>query len=173
VTDPFSLDNLEAMLLEAGKDEPSVAELTSYKNLFQQIRTTQPSFVSRLSRWVQAQLVWDSRQEPALQGMRSAGQSDYRLRYTTGYTNIELAVAHEGRLHHIEGEIISATDNNFLFDTDLALITLLRHGQVVAETNSDIDGRFGFADLVADQYAITLDLADRSHIELVTVNVRL
>lgn len=174
MTDQFLLNNLEAILVDAGKDEPSTTELAIYKSYFQYVHRSNPSLVSRLSHWVQAQLVWDSRQEPLLQGMRSAGQTDYRLRYSTGYANVELAIGHEGRLRHLEGEILSPSngnDNVLLFDAGPALIMLLRHGEVVAETTSDVDGRFGFADLVADDYAMTLFLDDQSRIELVTVNV--
>ncbi len=174
MTDQFLLNNLEAILSDAGKDEPSTTELALYKTYFQHVHKSNPSLVSRLSHWVQAQLVWDSRQEPLLQGMRSVGQTDYRLRYSTSYANVELAIGHEGRLRHLEGEILSpgdGTDSVLLFDAGPALIMLLRHGQVVAETTSDADGRFGFADLTADDYAMTLFLSEHSRIELVAVNV--
>jgi hypothetical protein len=169
---PLSIDHLEYALLEAGKDEPSAAELALYKSFSRYVSTTDASLIARFSHWVQAQLVWDSRQEPLLQGMRSAGQASYRLRYTTGYANVELAVENDGRLRRMEGEIFAANEHSeLLFDTGPALITLLRHGQIVAETTSDVDGRFGFADLIADDYAMTLFLDDQARIELVTVNV--
>ena len=95
-----------------------------------------------------------------------------RIRYSAGYANIELAVDGEGELRHLEGEIYPQGEQaGLLLDTGPALITLLHHGEIVAETISDTDGRFGFDDLTTGDYAMTLFLHDKSRIELVVVNV--
>lgn len=166
------IEDLERTLLDARKDEPSAAAIASYKNLFWHVHAANESVLMRFSRWVQANLVWDSRQDPLLQGMRSGGSNGYRMRYNAGNTNIELAIESEGRLRRLEGEIYPLRSTSALLgDTGPALITLLHNGQIIAETTSDLDGRFGFSNLAADDYALTLFLNDQSRIEIVAVNV--
>jgi len=172
----YSIEQLEELLHEAGQNEPSNSELDGYKRLFRyvnQAEQAKPSMLTQISQWLQAQLVWDSRDMPLLQGMRSAAHDGYRLRYQAGLATIELAVESEGRFRHIEGEIYAENDNDtdLLLDAGPALITLLRHGEIVAETTSDTDGRFGFSDLSTADYGMTLSIGDISRIQLVAVNV--
>ena len=169
----LSTEQLEQILLAARQDEPTPAEMARYIQIFRQARKTENSLLTQVSQWLRAQLVWDSRDEPLLQGMRNAVQDSYRLRYHVESATIELAIENNGRLRHIEGEIYAEDDeiNDLLFDTGPAFITLLRHGEIVGETTADLDGRFGFTNLIAADYAMTLFLGETSRIELVTVNV--
>lgn len=176
MTQQLTGEKLEQLLAAARQDEPSQAQREAYKNIFQYVNATAglqtaDSIMNRISQWIQAKLVWDSRTGPQLQGMRSAVQDGYRMRYNAGQTNIELAIEQAGRLRHLEGEIYVADDEHLLADTGPALITLLRHGRIVAETMSDFDGRFDFPDLEVGDYAMTLFLSNDSRIELVAVDV--
>lgn len=172
-----SIVELEEALLAARQDEPSSVELARYKQLFKHVNVTvsssvTESFMERVSQWIQAKLVWDSRQEPLLQGMRSGAAEGHRLRYMAGRTSIELAVENKGRLRDLEGEIYSADESSALLsDTGPALVMLLRHGELVAETASDEDGRFEFLDLMSGDYAMTFFLEDQSRIDLVALNL--
>lgn len=169
----YTIEQIEQLLQEAGQDEPSAAELKRYKRLFKHVKQSELSTLASISQWLQAQLIWDSRDEPLLQGMRSAAQDGYRLRYQAGIATIELAVENEGRIRHIEGEIYAEADDDtdLLLDAGPAFITLLHHGEIIAETTSDIDGRFGFSDLQTADYGMTLSIGDSSRIQLVAVNV--
>jgi hypothetical protein len=172
MTGSFSLETLEELLTAAGKDEPTAAAMQTYQGCFRAVAAANPSPIERVVQWIQAQLVWDSRAEPLLQGMRSGFADGYRLRYTAGYADIELAIEQEGQLRHLVGEIYASFSQDDLFaEREPALIALEHHGQVVAETTTDLDGRFSFPNLPAADYAMTFFLNQQARIELVNVNV--
>lgn len=168
----LSVEQLEQILQEARQDEPSTTELSTYKRLFRDTIKTESSALTQFVQWLTASLIWDSREEPMLLGMRSANNDHYRLRYSAGPATIELAIESSGHSRHMEGEIYTNDEqSDLLRDIGPAFITLLHHGKIIAETTSDLDGRFDFADLNAADYAMTFFIGDGARIELVDVTV--
>ena len=101
------LRQLAAELAVAQRSQPSPAALASYARLFDQVQQ-QGSRLSQLWQTIVAALAWDSRQQPALQGVRSGGATAYRLLYTTPQAEVELWVEADGRSRRLEGEITAA-----------------------------------------------------------------
>lgn len=170
----FTVEQLEQALIEAGQDEPTKAELDGYKRLFQHVNRNEQTVLQQVTEWLQAHLVWDSRHEPLLQGMRNAAQDGYRLRFVADTAIIELAIENDGRVCNIEGEIYGDDEDDvqeLLLETDPAFITLLHNGEIVGEAVSDADGRFGFYDLNAQTYGMTFFLGNKARVELVDIKI--
>lgn len=102
-----TLRNLAGELAIARHSQPSPAALARYQQLFTPT-TPQPSHLARMMAWVQAQLVWDGRRTPVLQGVRSASRPSYRLIYATTTSDVELLVTPYPTTFGIEGEFLVA-----------------------------------------------------------------
>src|SRR5262249_23117368 len=97
---------LQGELSVAQQSQPSPAAYARYAQLFSQAPPP-PSPFKQVIQWANALLAWDSRQQPALQGVRSPVRTGYRLLYNTQYTEIDLMVTPHAALFNLEGEILS------------------------------------------------------------------
>lgn len=143
--------------------------LAAYYQLFGQVQTT-PNIFTRSLQWVKAQLQWDSRQEPALQGVRGAGSPTYRLLYSSDVVDVELFVEARNGSRWIEGEIIPLDSSALHFP---ALLQLSRHGdeKSIYEVESDLNGRFRIDSLNPGSYALSMLPREGLQVQIETVGL--
>src|SRR5215204_2132 len=80
------------------------------------------SLVSKMTEWVKAMPLWDSRQQAGAIGVRSASHSSYRMLFGVEKTEIELMVEPQGQFLRLKGEVMVADDEvNGLALIELAL----------------------------------------------------
>ena len=157
---------LASELAVAQRSAPSPAAQQRYASLFAQVQR-QPSLLQQLWQGVRATLAWDSRQQPAFQGVRSAGATAYRLLYTTPQADIELMVEAGQRLRRVEGEVVAASDvtGDKAGDTASAasatpaLVQLVAAGALHQEAETDAFGRFHLRDVAPGAYDLLFTLA--------------
>jgi hypothetical protein len=122
----------------ARRSQPTAAAVKRYNALFTHIQ--QPE--SRLSAWWQtlrAVLTWDSRQQAALQGVRSGAAVAYRLLFTTEQAEIEIMVEPDRHLFRVQGEIIAL---NGATVAPALLQWMDADGNICYETEADCEGSF-------------------------------
>jgi hypothetical protein len=155
------LTMLASELQVAARSHPSSDAVQRYYGLFDQVEQ-QPQGLKALWRDLVAALVWDSRQQAALQGVRSVVAAEYRLLYSAGSMELELMVETDGRRRHVEGDLIAASGEAVA----PALVTLERlSGESapvpeileteILETET-ADGRFRLQDVVPGRYRMTV-----------------
>lgn len=142
----------------AARSRPSTNAMQRYYDLFEQVQQ-QPRSLGALWRELVAALVWDSRQQPALQGVRSVAVTEYRLLYSADSLELELMVDVEGLHRHIEGDLI-APDGVTGAVVAPALVELARQDQdgcasLSLETET-ADGRFRFQNAPPGRYRLTV-----------------
>lgn len=147
----FTLLAQELATLKAS--QPSTAALTRYTDLFVHVRQRRSLLQSALQ-WVQARLLVDTRSTLALQGVRSAGVSSYRLLYQTPTAEIDLLVEGTGAARNLVGEIVSAEDNPTALPTLVQLIPSQMQQSV--ETESNDQGRFSLSGVTPGRYSLLL-----------------
>ena len=147
---------------------PSAAALARYRNAFEQVQV-RPSRLQQLFQSVVATLTWDSRLQPALQGVRSGSMAGYRLLYTTAEAEIELLVEPITRARNIEGELIAA---DAVEETTPALISLTdQFGVVIYETETDEEGRFRFPHVAPDMYQLMVTSPGKLEIKVSALEI--
>lgn len=153
--------------------EPSPAAYERYYASYAQIQQ-QLSRLGAAWRSITAILAWDSRQQPALLGVRSgAGGPAYRLLYATEQAEVELLIEPEGHAFRTQGEIIASADQNAI-DTPLApaLIQWLdAHGDVRYETESDARGLFSLRNVAPGIYRLSIVSAASGIIEIEALEI--
>ena len=153
---------LASELAVAQRSAPSPAAQQRYASLFAQVQR-QPSLLQQLWQGVRATLAWDSRQQPAFQGVRSAGATAYRLLYTTPQADIELMVEAGQRLRRVEGEVVAASDvtgdTASAASATPALVQLVAAGALQHEVETDDIGRFHLRDVAPGAYDLLFTLA--------------
>ena len=77
---PSGREQLVADLLVIRRSQPSAEALERYQTLFDERQQAVSPWRDLVS-WVAAALRWDSRQQPALAGVRRAGTRSYRIIY--------------------------------------------------------------------------------------------
>lgn len=155
------LRQLAADLTIARLSAPEPAALARYRALFAQIQQ-QPSLLQRTLQRVQALLTWDSRHQPALQGVRSGAASTYRQLYVAGNTEMELMVEQAGRLRRLEGDLIAETST-----AAPALVELLdAAGAPAYMVETDADGIFRLDEIAPGSYRAVITQADGVMIEI-------
>ena len=139
-------------LMVARHSKPSTDALSCYEQLFTQIQQQAPS-----SWWqrLQVQLVWDSRRQPALQGVRTASAAGYRLLYSSGLGEIELHIAPDAHGRRIEGDIMAETNAEDLMP---ALLQLQNASTeiIMCEAESDTQGRFRLPPVPIGRYHLQI-----------------
>jgi hypothetical protein len=160
-----SYDELAALAQElaigrAGAVSPAI--LDRYTGLFARVQQNPEEFGS-LWRTLTALLTWDSRQQPALQGVRSAAAGAYRLLYTAKGAEIELLVEGDGHLFQVQGEIVAQEGANL----GPALIQWFTpDGELRYETATGEDGQFGLRGLERGHYRVAILRAAGDSIEI-------
>lgn len=139
----------------AARSQPSTDAMARYYDLFDQVQQ-QPHGLKALWRDLKAALVWDSRQQLALQGVRSVAATEYRLLYSAGSLELELMVDAEGVHRHIEGDLVAPDEEA----ATPALVELQRLDQddgasLLFETET-ANGRFRFQHVTPGRYRLTV-----------------
>jgi hypothetical protein len=122
-----------------------------------------------LWRRLTALLAWDSRQQPALQGVRSAGASNaFRLLYATEQAEVEILVEPEGHLFRTQGEIVTLDD---LAMTPALIQWFDAGGTIRYETESDPSGLFSLRNIVPGTYRLSIVSAASDIIEIEALEI--
>lgn len=154
--------------------EPSPAALERYYAVYIHVQQ-QPSGLGAIWQNLKAMLVWDSRQEPALQGVRSAaaGSPSFRLLYATDQAEIEMLVEPEGEVFRTQGEIIPQDDEETASSAVApALIQWIdRDGLVRYETESDARGLFSQRNIAPGTYRLSIVSAVSPIIEIEALEI--
>jgi hypothetical protein len=145
---------LAGEFLIARRSAPSPAALQRYASLFDAVQR-QPTPLQQMWRTVRATLAWDSRQQPALQGVRSGVAASYRLLYTAPSAEIELLVEPSQGGHRLDGEV-AAEDAAAM----PALVQMAGgDGALLYETETTDTGRFRLAAVAPGAYTLTVTFA--------------
>jgi hypothetical protein len=140
---------LAGELTIARRSQPSASAMQHYASLFAAIQR-QPSRLQQAWQVVRAALAWDSRQQPALAGVRSAAAAGYRLLYTAPAAEIELLVEPSQGQRRIDGEV--ALEDGA---SAPALVQLLAaDGAPQQETATDAFGRFHLGAVAPGAYTL-------------------
>jgi hypothetical protein len=162
------LRELAAELAAARASQPSLVALDHYYELFTQVRPV-PAPGLALWRRLTALLAWDSRQQPALQGVRSAGASNaFRLLYATEQAEVEILVEPEGHLFRTQGEIVTLDD---LAMTPALIQWFDAGGTIRYETESDPSGLFSLRNIVPGTYRLSIVSAASDIIEIEALEI--
>lgn len=149
-----ALELLATELRIARRSMPSPAALARYADLFTAV-ARQPSPLQQIWQRVRATLTWDSRQQLALQGVRSDAPANYRLLYSAPPADVELLVAPGPHTRQIEGEVVAEAQA-----AAPALVQLIAvAGGAQHEAETDDYGRFSLDDVAPGVYAMTVTLA--------------
>jgi hypothetical protein len=143
------------------------AALDHYAGFFSQIQQS-PARLNALWRSVTALLTWDSRQQPALQGVRSAAAAGYRLLYAGAGAEVELLVEGEGSLFRVQGEIMPPDGE----ELSPALVQWFDHtGNLQYEAEAGADGQFALRGVQAGGYRLTILTASGDSIEIEALEI--
>ena len=145
-----ALRQLADDLTIARRSQPSEAALDRYTALFDQGQHG-TSALNAIAGWVRAILRWDSRQVPALAGVRSAGTRSYRIIYSTPAADVELWVVPQASFCSLEGDCILGNTKRGE-SGPLVQLYSLEDDSIVLETEATGDGRFRFARVPAGNY---------------------
>lgn len=138
----------------AQHSQPTPSTLSTYYQLFDQVQR-EPSILAQGLAWLRAQLQWDSRQQPALQGVRGASSPTYRLLYSSDVADIDLLVEARNGSRWIEGEIVPFEASALQLPALLQVSNLL-NSESIYEVESDASGRFRIESLVPGTYTFAL-----------------
>ncbi|HQY93427.1 MAG: carboxypeptidase-like regulatory domain-containing protein [Caldilinea sp.] len=128
---------------------PRPAALDRYSALFVNVQQ-QPSRVQRFVEQMHAVLTWDSRHQPALQGVRSGADAAYRQLYAADEVEVELMVERSGRLRRVEGDLIAGDQER---GHEPALVELVDpQNRVVHWVETDADNLFRLEDIAPGMY---------------------
>lgn len=109
--------------------------------------------LTSLTEWARALLLWDSRQQGGVVGVRNLTMNSYRLLFGANETEVELMVEAQDGLRRVIGEVIMAEGQN-----GLALIELMTSADAkkALETESDENGRFALEQVPPGTYVMTI-----------------
>ena len=150
-----TLRNLVGGLASIRHNQPTPAALVRYQQLFSHVQQ-QPSPLRQFVEQLRAQLTWDSRQQVALQGVRSAGAAvpAYRLLYESARTEVEMMVTPGAQRYEIDGEVIPMDAHDIIAP---ALVQLFSADLSAAyETESNEAGRFRFERILPGYYTMQI-----------------
>ncbi len=153
--------------------QPSTAALERYYAAQAQIQQ-QPSRLAATWRSIKALLAWDSRQQAALQGVRSgAGNTGYRLLYATDQAEVELLIEPEGRVFRTQGEIIAGGEPDASGEplTPALIQWIDPQGDVRYETESDASGLFSLRNITPGTYRLSIVSAAHNTIEIEALEI--
>ena len=153
-SDRESLSQLVADLAVMQASQPTPAALARYNSYFNQV-TQRGSQLGARWKTIAATLTWDSRQQPALQGMRNMGATyGYRLLYACDGAEIELMIEPEQNHYRLQGEFLYIDDTN---PEEPALIQLLdTNGVSVCEDETDQEGCFRCSHIAPGMYRLVV-----------------
>lgn len=145
----FSLLTQEMEL--ARRSQPSPAALARYAALFSHVQQ-RPSRLHIALQWLQARLIVDTRSDLALQGVRSAAATSYRLLYDTPAAEIDLLVEGSGVTRRLHGEVVSTEDSSATLPALIQLIASQTQQTIESETGDQ--GRFTLTNIAPGRYSL-------------------
>ena len=163
-----TLRQLAADLAIAQASSPSADALNRYRSLFTHVQQ-QPSMLRRMVAQMRAVLTWDSRQQAALQGVRSGAASAYRQLFTADDVEVELMVERNGRGRRIEGDLFADETGG---RNEPALVELIAPGERAQyATETDAYGLFRFDGIAPGTYRMVVTRAESAAIEIEALEI--
>ncbi len=147
---------------------PSPAALNRYQALYTHVQQ-QPSALRRFAAQVRAVLAWDSRQQVALQGVRSGAATAYRQLYTADAVEVELMVERSGRVRRVEGDLIADETGGRNEAALVELVDVSNRPAYAAET--DPNGLFRFDSVMPGTYRMVVTRAESAAIEIEALEI--
>lgn len=164
------VEELKQLLFDleiARLSQPTPAAIDRYQAMFNSVQT-QPSPLQRFVQQLRARLTWDSRTQPALQGVRNAAAHAYRQLYVATDAEIELMVERMGELRRVEGDLIDIGQDDA---PAAALVELLdANGDIVHMVDTD-DGLFHLENVAPGTYTIVITRPNGATIEVPALEV--
>ncbi len=162
------LRQLASDLTIAQASSPSADALSRYRSLFSHVQQ-QPSLLRRMAAQMRAVLAWDSRQQVALQGVRSGAATAYRQLYTADDVEVELMVERSGRGRRVEGDLIADEMGG---RNEVALVELIAAGdRALYTTETDTHGLFRFDSVTPGTYRMVVTRAESAAIEIEALEI--
>lgn len=160
-----ALRQLANELVIARRSQPAAATLANYAQLFTHVQR-QPSSLIRAVQTLRATLAWDSRQQQALQGVRSGNSDRYRQLYTTEQAEIEFLVTNRTpQRRDIEGELINL-DEQAQMAPALLQFQGLDDPRTQYEVESDGQGRFRLTNVAPGRYQLFITAQQGESLEI-------
>jgi hypothetical protein len=149
-----ALRDIASELTVARHSEPPSAVRARAHQFFAQIQQ-QPSWLERIVQRFQAQLLWDSRQQLATQGLRQGVSERYHLLYTTERVEVELSVQPQADGLRLEGDLLPTGPGD---PFSQALIHLQPADPIAIpyEFHSADDGHFRVTAVVPGRYTLLI-----------------
>jgi len=143
---------------------PSPQALARYEKMFVHLPKP-PGKLETIVQRLSAHLVWDSRQQLGMQGVRNALRHNFRLVHTTEWVEVDVMLTPRQANFTLEGEIIPVSEHELTLPALLQLQT--PEQDKFYETEVTEQGRFHFEDIVAGTYMmlITPTMGKRLEIE--------
>ena len=162
------LKELHLDLEIARRSQPAAAALDRYQAMFSHVQTT-PSPLLRAAQRLRALLTWDSRSQPALQGVRSGGAHTYRQLYVAEDAEIELMVERAGEVRRVEGDLIRNDPSHANSPTLIELLDAA--GETVHAVETDDEGLFRFDNVAPGIYTALFTHPQAATIEVPALEV--
>ncbi len=144
-------------LLIAKASTVSTAAQERYIALFQSPQENRAGIADRLVQLadaVKASIMWNGHARLAMDGVRSASATSYRMLYGTDFAEIELLIEPAGSGFNIEGELVPLQAPERLLP--VALEVHRGQGNVLFQGESDEEGRFQIPAMNAGTYSLFL-----------------
>lgn len=161
-----TLQQLADELQIAKASEPSAAATARYLALFEtvQVQAAAPlaklaEQVANLADAVRAAVMWNGRERLAMQGVRSAAATSYRMLYSTEHAEVELMVEPVAGQFKVEGELLPLTNEREALPVYLELFAQQAAGAdyvPIYTGESDQEGRFHIPPMPAGAYSLHL-----------------
>lgn len=132
---------------------PTQQALAGYEKLFVHLPQP-PNKLETIVQRLYAQLVWDSRKQLSLQGVRNAALRNFRLVHTTEWVEVDVVLMPEQTNFNLEGELIPVQEDELILPALLQL--QLPEQDKIYETETTEQGRFSFEGIVAGNYVLLI-----------------
>lgn len=132
---------------------PTQQALARYEKLFVHLPQP-PNKLETIVQRLYAQLVWDSRKQLSLQGVRNAALRNFRLVHTTEWVEVDVVLTPEQTNFNLEGELIPVQEDELILPALLQL--QLPEQDKIYETETTEQGRFSFEGIVAGNYVLLI-----------------
>ena len=132
---------------------PTQQALARYEKLFVHLPQP-PNKLETIVQRLYAQLVWDSRKQLSLQGVRNAALRNFRLVHTTEWVEVDVVLTPEQTNFNLEGELIPVQEDELILPALLQL--QLPEQDKFYETETTEQGRFSFEGIVAGSYVLLI-----------------
>ncbi len=163
--DALELELFEQALRADGLEEPPIWVLQRAIRIARKVREFPQAAQPGLVRRVVAQLLYDSRLQPAPMGVRGAELAERRLLYQGEAVGVDIEIKQHVAL---VGQILPEVDAEALAGAEVQLHQ--RDHRLIASTLADADGQFSFEGVRPGAYDLTVRLAE-SQIEISGIEI--